>query len=59
MSVIEAIAMMSKSCYSDRVLLEYIDKHYDEIEHEVNGEEYITEGWEPKSTIVIFAWAVS
>ena len=40
MSVIEAISMMSKSGYSDRVLLEYIDKHYDEIEHELNGEEY-------------------
>ena len=48
MSVIEAISMMSKSGYSDRVLLEYIDKHYDEIEHELNGEEYKTEGWEPK-----------
>ena len=32
--------MMSKSGYSDRELLEYIDKHYDEIEHELNGEEY-------------------
>ena len=32
--------MMSKSGYSDRQLLEYIDKHYDEIEHELNGEEY-------------------
>ena len=40
MSVIEAISMMSKSGYSDGVLLEYIDKHYDEIEHELNGEEY-------------------
>ena len=40
MSVIEAISMMSKSGYSDRELLEYIDKHYDEIEHELNGEEY-------------------
>ena len=39
MSVIEAISMMSKSGYSDRELLEYIDKHYDEIEHELNGEE--------------------
>ena len=48
MSVIETISLMSKSDYSDRVLLEYIDKHYDEIEHELNGEEYITKGWEPK-----------
>ena len=48
MSVIKAISMMSKSGYSDRELLEYIDKHYDEIECELNGEEYITEGWEPK-----------
>ena len=40
MSFIEAISMMSKSGHSDRVLLEYIDKHYDEIEHELNGEEY-------------------
>ena len=48
MSVIETILMMSKSGYSDRELLEYIDKHYDEIECEFNGEEYITESWEPK-----------
>ena len=48
MSILEAISMMSKSGYSDRKLLEYIDKHYDEIECELNGEEYITEGWEPK-----------
>ena len=40
MSVIEAISMMSKSGYSDRELLKYIDKHYDEIECELNGEEY-------------------
>ena len=32
--------MMSKSGYSDRKLLEYIDKHYDEIECELNGEMY-------------------
>ena len=31
---------MSKSGYSDRVLLEYIDKHYDEIECELSGEVY-------------------
>ena len=44
MSVIKAISMMSKNGYSDIELLEYIDKHYDEIEHELNGEEYITKG---------------
>ena len=54
MSVIEAISMMSKSGYSDRELLEYIDKHYDEIECEQNGEEYITEGWEPKKARLLF-----
>ena len=31
---------MSKSGYTDRGILEYIDKHYDEIECEFNGEEY-------------------
>ena len=40
MSIIEAISMMSKSGYKDRELLEYIDKHYDEIKCELNGEEY-------------------
>ena len=40
MSVIKAISMMSKCGYSDRVLLEYIDKHYDEIECELKREEY-------------------
>ena len=40
MSVIEAISMMSKSGYSDRELLECIDKHYDEIELELKGEMY-------------------
>ena len=40
MYAIKAISMMSKSGYSDRELLEYIDKHYDEIECELNGEEY-------------------
>ena len=40
MSVIEAISMMSKSGYNDRELLECIDKHYDEIECELNGEVY-------------------
>ena len=40
MSIIEEILMMSKCGYSDRELLEYIDKHYDEIECELNGEVY-------------------
>ena len=40
MSVIEAISLMSKCGYTDKELLEYIDKHYDEIECELNGEEY-------------------
>ena len=48
MSILETISMMSKCGYADKELLEYIDKHYDEIECELNGEEYITEGWEPK-----------
>ena len=40
MLIIEEVSWMSKSGYSDRELLEYIDKHYDEIECELNGEEY-------------------
>ena len=40
MSILEAISVMSKSGYSDRKLLEYIDKHYDEIECELSGEVY-------------------
>ena len=31
---------MSKSGYSDIELLEYINKHFDEIECELNGDEY-------------------
>ena len=37
MSILETI---SKCGYTDEELLEYIDKHYDEIECELNGEEY-------------------
>ena len=55
MSVIETISMMSKYGYSDRELLEYIDENHDELECELNGEVYE----EPKSTIVIYAWAVN
>ena len=40
MSFTEEISWMSKSGYSDRELLEYIDKHFDEIECELNGEKY-------------------
>ena len=40
MSVIEEVSRMSKSGYTDKELLEYIDKHYDEIECKLNGEEY-------------------
>ena len=40
MSIIEEVSWMSKSGYNDRELLEYIDKHHDEIECELNGEEY-------------------
>ena len=40
MLFIEEISWMSKSGYSDIELLEYIDKHFDEIECELNGEEY-------------------
>ena len=40
MSIIEEVSWMSKSGYNDRELLEYIDKHYDEIECELNGNEY-------------------
>ena len=48
MSILETISMMSKCGYTDKELLEYIEKHYDEIECELNGEEYITEDWKPK-----------
>ena len=48
MLFIEEVSQMSKSGYSDIELLEYIDKHFDEIECELNREECITKGWEPK-----------
>ena len=59
MLFIEEVSRMSKSGYSDMELLEYINEHYDEIECELNGEEYITEGWEPKKHDPYFAWAVN
>ena len=40
MSILETISMMFKSGYTDIELLEYIDKHYDEIECELKGEVY-------------------
>ena len=40
MSYIEEVSRMSKSGYSDIELLEYINKHFDEIECELNGEEH-------------------
>ena len=40
MSFIEEVSWISKSGFSDIELLEYIDKHFDEIECELNGEEY-------------------
>ena len=40
MSYIEEISWLSKSGYSDIELLEYIYKHFDEIECQFNGEEY-------------------
>ena len=40
MSILETISMMSKYGYTNKELLEYIDKHYDEIECELNGDEF-------------------
>ena len=40
MSILETISMMSKCGYTDKELLEYTDKHYDEIECELSGEVY-------------------
>ena len=40
MSYIEKVSWMSESGYSDIELLEYINKHFDEIECEFIGEEY-------------------
>ena len=50
MLYIEEVSQMSKGGYSDIELLEYIDEHFDEIECELDGEEY-----KNPSTIVIFA----
>ena len=40
MSDIEKVSWMSESGYSDIELLEYINKHFDEIECEFIGEKY-------------------
>ena len=40
MLIIEEVSWMSKSGYSDIELLQYIDEHFNEIECELNGEEY-------------------
>ena len=40
MSYIETVSWMSESGYSDIELLEYINKHFDEIECEFIGEKY-------------------
>ena len=40
MSYIEKVSWMSESGYSDIELLEYINKHFDEIECEFVGEKY-------------------
>ena len=40
MLIIEEVLKMSKSGYSNKELLEYIEKQYDEIECELYGEEY-------------------
>ena len=40
MSIIEEVSWMSKSGYSDMELLEYINENHDELECELNGDEY-------------------
>ena len=55
MSYIEKVSWMSESGYSDIELLEYINKHIDEIECEFIGESIKSQ----KSTIVIFVWTVN
>ena len=55
MSVIDEISGMTKRGCDEEELSEYVCNNYDEIECELNGEEYK----EPKNAIVIFAWAVN
>ena len=40
MSILETISRMSKCGYTDKELLEYIDRHYDSSECELKGEVY-------------------
>ena len=40
MSIIEEVLRMSKSGYTDIELLEYINYNHDELEYELNGDEY-------------------
>ena len=40
MSIIEEVSWMSKSGYNNRELLDYIYENYNEIECELNGDEY-------------------
>ena len=54
MSYIEEVSRMSKRGYSDIDLLECIDKHFDEIECELNGEEYK----EPKKARSLFLYGL-
>ena len=55
MSYVEKVSWMSKSGYSDIELLEYINKHFDEIECELNMEKSIRN----PSMIVIFALTIT
>ena len=60
MSVIEEISRMSKVGCGDKELLDYIYENYDEIEYELNGNEYKEPKEEPKEEykepkIMIFA----
>ena len=55
MSILETISMMSKYEDTDKELLEYIDKHYDEIECELSEEVYE----EPKKRDRYFSWTVN
>ena len=40
MSILETISMMSKYGYTNKELLEYIDENHDELECELNGDEF-------------------
>ena len=55
MSILETISMMSKYGYTDKELLEYIDSTMTRLN--ANSVERCMRN--PKSLIVIFAWAVN